>query len=253
MSDPVAVRTLIARFVTETCQAARKRERDRVIKDEEESKREADIAAARTLASSMILQSSPRKLRLPPTPPPPPPTLPPRQTFQRVPSSRDSGAASTASVGTTECAAVRRATSIRADQKREPQLVNPFGEGDEDERHVDAGTVPARELSVPRSPKVKGRENQSLPLEAKADDDNDEEEDDYIDEVFECDQQEDQGDADVAWGAPSMEEKQLTDEVDQVTAHRWRQKGYGSDRYGDRSRSGSRNAGNPFGDSDSDD
>lgn len=251
MSDPVAVRTLIARFVTETCQAARKRERDRVIKDEEESKREADIAAARTLASSMILQSSPRKLRQPPTPPPP--TLPPRQTFQRVPSSRDSGAASTASVGTTECAAVRRATSIRADQKREPQLVNPFGEGDEDERRVDAGRVPARDLSVPRGPRATERENQSLPLEAKGDDDDDEEEDDYIDEVFECDQQEDQGDADVAWGAPSMEEKQLTDEVDQVTAHRWRQKGYGSDRYGDRSRSGSSNAGNPFGDSDSDD
>jgi hypothetical protein len=244
MSDPVAVRTLIARFVTETCQAARKRERDRAIKDEEESKRDADIAAARTLCSTPPLQSSPRNLRKPP----PPPQLPP----QRVPSSSDSGTASMASVCTAGSAAVRY-VSIRADQRREPQPVNPFGDGDEGERHGEADTTLDREDCPPKGSRVTGREDQSLPSEVTGNHNDDEEDNEYIDEEFECDQQEDQSDSYAAWGAPSTEEKELTDEVDKVTPQRWRQKGYGVDRYGDRDRAKSSNTGNPFGDSDSDD
>lgn len=252
MSDPVAVRTLIARFVTETCQAARKRERDRIIKDEEECKREAEIAAARALASTLVLQSSPRNMRKPP----PPPALPPRQTFQRVPSSSDSETASTASVHTVERAAVVFGTSFRADQRPEPLLDNPFGDGEvgegENKRRGAAEAVLARGKYPPRGTRVTGGDDQSLP---HGDDDNDAEDEEYIDEEFECDQQEDLSDTDEAWGGPSMEEKELTNESDTATAQRWRQKGYGVDRYGDRDRDRDKgsNTGNPFGDSDSDD
>jgi hypothetical protein len=249
MSDPVAVRTLIARFVTETCQAARKRERDRIIKDEEESRREAEIAAARTLCSTPPLQSSPRNLRKPPPPPP----LPPRQTSQRVPLSSDLGAAPMTSVCTSERAAVRYAI-IRADQRREPQPVNPFGDGDEGERHGRAEAILVREDCSPKGVRVTGREDQSLPFEVtdNDNDDDDEEDNEYIDEEFECDQQEDRSDANVGWGAPSTEEKELTDDVDNVNPQRWRQRGCGVDRYGDRDRDKATNNGNPFGDSDSD-
>lgn len=256
MSDPVAVRTLIARFVTETCQAARKRERDRLIKDEEESKREADIAAARTLAAALILQPSPRK----PRPPQPPPRAP-SQTFQRIPSSsnpRDLGPAVIASVDTAEQAAVRYAAKARADQKQKSQLENPFADDEDDGGHVKAATVVVQAERVRVSTRVMGREEPSLPPKVSSKDcghdNNDDDEDDdiedneYIDEEFECDQQDDEAETDVTWGAPSTEEKQLIREVKIVTIQNGeskRPKVFGGER--------SRSSGNPFGDSDSDD
>lgn len=52
MADPVAVRTLVAHFVTETYQAARKRERARALKDEEELKGVVEASPVHILRAS---------------------------------------------------------------------------------------------------------------------------------------------------------------------------------------------------------
>ena len=64
MSDPVAVRTLVARFVTETCQAARKRERARASKEEEERNEAMEEAPVRIYSASQTSKSRQQRSEL---------------------------------------------------------------------------------------------------------------------------------------------------------------------------------------------
>ena len=57
MADPVAVRTFVANFVTETYQAARKRERARALKEEEECKGVVEAAPVHILRASQTSTS----------------------------------------------------------------------------------------------------------------------------------------------------------------------------------------------------
>ena len=68
MANPIAVRTLIARFVAETCQAARKIEKGRQKEIEDITRKEMDIAI-----SSLAISAACPPLPAPPAPPPPPP------------------------------------------------------------------------------------------------------------------------------------------------------------------------------------
>ena len=64
MADPVAVRTLVAHFVTETYQAARKRERARALKEEEERKGVVEAAPLRILSASQTSISTRQRSKL---------------------------------------------------------------------------------------------------------------------------------------------------------------------------------------------
>ena len=72
MSDPVAVRILVARFVTETCEAARKREKARALREEEEHKGAVVVSPVRILTGSQPSKSGQQLSDLAHPPPPPP-------------------------------------------------------------------------------------------------------------------------------------------------------------------------------------
>ena len=74
MANPIAVRTLIARFVAETCQAARKIEKGRQKEIEDITRKEMDIAI-----SSLAISAA-----CPPLPPPPPPPPPPQKAIKPI-------------------------------------------------------------------------------------------------------------------------------------------------------------------------
>ena len=151
MADPIAVRTLIARFVTETCQAARKREIERQKENEDANRKEMENAV-----SSMVISATCPPLPPPPPPPPPPPRVPlPTDSSRRGPlpnsSSRTNGISGSKgplkstrqSDSSSPTWTVASKSEEECEQRHGQQKVdgNPFGDSNDDEEKCEGGAI----------------------------------------------------------------------------------------------------------------
>lgn len=148
MTNPIAVRTLIARFVTETCQAARKSEKGRQKEIEDITRKEMEIAMS-SLAISAVCPP------LPPPPPPPPPPLPPKpikysEREQSLCASNGINGSKgplkpirQSSTSSTACSIASKSKEGERRREEDPeQSKNPFLDSDDaEEEHRRKGTV----------------------------------------------------------------------------------------------------------------
>ena len=215
MKDPVAVRTLIARFVTETCTAARKRERDRCATEEEETKREAEEALIRSLASAQTLptnticnsiQSPPPSQSRPPLPLPAFKriTSVSRSESMKAPPKPSRYPAPVSAAPIIQSSKLFNAKEMLAKKVVSKQISsNPFGDEDDETEGEQGSEIDESSSQFSRNPPEKCRDNDGndstqdlcekiggTTLESNSTRAEEEGENDYIDEEFEFEDEE---------------------------------------------------------------